>query len=202
MAECCIEDNIKSEMKIEELKKTNSNQQSPSKSKTKASSPVLQSVGNGSYQRVLLAPKVEIKSEEQDSDLNLHFASCCLQNALLLVNNCLKSANNIPLPSKLNLLKSSILLKQSYVYLCFNEPILALTAALEMLQMKKKLPSGYNLLGRLYAGEALILLDRISEAIVMFDPKIVQEISFVEQGKETIWFCFICYVIIFCQLIR
>ena len=72
--------------------------------------------------------------------------------------------------SRVTVLRAAILLKQSYVALCLDNPTGAFGYATQLLDLGGGVPAGHRVLGRLYAGEALILLDRISEAVAYLDP--------------------------------
>jgi hypothetical protein len=79
---------------------------------------------------------------------------------------------------KWQMLRSTILLNVSYVSLCLSDPVIALENAENILSFESQstngssfgIPTGYKMLAHIYAADALIQLDRISEAIAHVDP--------------------------------
>ena len=79
---------------------------------------------------------------------------------------------------KWQMLRSTILLNISYVSLCLSDPIIALENAERILSLESQptngsnfgIPVGYKILAHIYAADALIQLDKISEAIAHVDP--------------------------------
>ncbi len=94
--------------------------------------------------------------------------------------------------SRLVLLRANILLKQSYVSLVLDSHCESLRYALDVLSLDQKhpasLPPGLVTLARLYAGESLVFLDRISEVsnIETLHRKEVSNVTnyFVNQATE------------------
>ena len=62
----------------------------------------------------------------------------------------------------------------AYVHLCLGDPVLALEDARKLLSQRLLAPA-QRLLGRLYAAEALVLLDRASEALDHLSPELSGE---------------------------
>ncbi|XP_071444392.1 CCR4-NOT transcription complex subunit 10 isoform X2 [Hetaerina americana] len=76
----------------------------------------------------------------------------------------------------LGALQCSILAASAYVSLCLGDCTIALTHAQSLLA-QPRLSGAHRLLGHLYAAEALILLDRLSEAVSHLNPENVWDIS-------------------------
>lgn len=74
-------------------------------------------------------------------------------------------------------LRCSILAASAYVALNIGDILMALHYA-ETLLAQPKLSGGHKFLGHLYAGEAMILLDRIADAVQQLNPLNIKEISF------------------------
>ena len=80
--------------------------------------------------------------------------------------------------NKWQMLRSTILLNMSYVGLCLADPLMALENAQKIISFDSptvnctsiEIPGGYKMLAHIYAADALIQLDRISEAIAHVDP--------------------------------
>ncbi len=106
-----------------------------------------------------------------NEQLTLTNAVACLKKAAYLATKRQLGAKlpplELPITSRLALLRANILLKQSYVSLCLDSHSEALRFAKEILVLQKKtqgsLPQGLCSLARLYAGESLVFLDCISE---------------------------------------
>ena len=85
---------------------------------------------------------------------------------------CYNSSN------KWQMLRITILLNLSYVGLCLTDPVIALENAETILAYENEnssgsnisMPGGYKILAHIYAADALIQLDRLSEAIAHVDP--------------------------------
>ncbi|XP_055595333.1 CCR4-NOT transcription complex subunit 10 [Uranotaenia lowii] len=156
--------------------------------------------------------KRPFNSEEQSAAIpgtSLEFASLCLRNAVTLVEYHLevmvkqmeaaekpvpwdKVYEGVPCnPSKpmkqagLEKLRIAVLSAYSYVLLSLGEYTLALRYAKETLTIPN-LPETHQTLATLYCAEALLFLDRIPEALVYLDPKLMQEFKgedFVTRGS-------------------
>lgn len=178
-------------------------------------------VGIGAHRKIVLSSNLTNKttsSEVQSSAMpmpTLEFASHCLKNALLLLQedtpeqgslsgsfasddgdgllpgvaevgtdqciNCLPS-NPIRGQEIINL-RIAVLVASSYVALCLGDVVMSLHYA-ETLLSHPKLPGVYKLLGHLYAGESLILLDRISDAIQHFSPDLMKDVPLTMNACE------------------
>lgn len=73
-------------------------------------------------------------------------------------------------------LKLHILTAASYVALILGDYTLALQYAKDLIKMDN-LPDTHRLLGLLYAAEASIMLEKVPEAILLLDPKIMNELK-------------------------
>lgn len=69
----------------------------------------------------------------------------------------------------------------SYVALGLGDPVVALSHAKQMLALPN-LSGGLQYIGRLYAAEAHVLLERIPEAMQMLNPDTIVDVSLT--GKE------------------
>ena len=132
---------------------------------------VSEQIGEGSHRKLILngSSSHTVNSETEA----LCFARSCLNNALTLINSpndrCFRPSNP-PIDTELNRLKISILLCSAYVNLTLMDYSLAIRHANDALKMS---PTGYQkALAHLYAGEALVYLDQISEAIGHFNPEL------------------------------
>ncbi|XP_054164086.1 CCR4-NOT transcription complex subunit 10-like [Oppia nitens] len=127
-------------------------------------------IGEGIHRKLILSSSSQAVNSDSEA---LCFCRSSLTNALTLINfpnerNFLPS--NPPTDSELNRLKISILLCLSYVNLTLYDYSLAAQHANDALKLS---PLGYQkVLAHLYAGEALIYLDQISEAIGHFNPEL------------------------------
>ncbi|NWI60500.1 CNO10 protein, partial [Calyptomena viridis] len=92
----------------------------------------------------------------------------------------LRQVNNIKY-SSLN--KCSILACSAYVALALGDNLMALNHADKLLQ-QPKLSGSLKFLGHLYAAEALISLDRISDAITHLNPENVTDVSLGISSNE------------------
>ena len=73
-------------------------------------------------------------------------------------------------------LRCSALVASAYVSLCLGDYLIALEYAQELLQ-QSNLCGVHKMLGHLYAAEALVLTDRISDAIEHLNPDLVTELN-------------------------
>lgn len=81
-------------------------------------------------------------------------------------------------------LRVSALACSAYVCLCLSDHSAALRHAETLLVAHPKIPGVYKLLGHLYAGEALICLGRVSEAVTHFDPRQVGDVSLSSPSQD------------------
>ncbi|XP_032717190.1 CCR4-NOT transcription complex subunit 10 isoform X4 [Lontra canadensis] len=90
-------------------------------------------------------------------------------------------------------LKCSILACSAYVALALGDNLMALNHADKLLQ-QPKLSGSLKFLGHLYAAEALISLDRISDAITHLNPENVTDVSLGISSNEQDQGLFSCFV--------
>ncbi|EFA06148.2 CCR4-NOT transcription complex subunit 10 isoform X1 [Tribolium castaneum] len=171
-------------------------------------------IGSQDKQKVILTTNVskdkKYSTESQSYAVpvpSLEFASLCLRNASTLlpsdtvsspiplflipggippVPSCSPSpAPSSPLsPESVMSLRNSILAASAYVALCLGDYILALEHAENLLQ-QPRLSGAHKLLGHLYCAEALVLLDKISEALEHLNPENVKHINLeLPKGDE------------------
>uniref|UniRef100_A0A672H6D1 CCR4-NOT transcription complex subunit 10 n=1 Tax=Salarias fasciatus TaxID=181472 RepID=A0A672H6D1_SALFA len=134
---------------------------------------------------------------------SMEFAAICLRNALLLLpdlqaadnktengsklsssqsgsqeaDKFLSAAPSAPLrKQELENLRCSILACSAYVALALGDNLMALNHA-DKLLLQSKVSGSLRFLGHLYAAEALISLDRISDAIAHLNPENVVDVS-------------------------
>lgn len=150
---------------------------------------------------------------DASATMSLDYAAQCLKNSLLLCGhpdigekplistspkgNGNASSNNSSSqtsPVKMvyqiprqYLLRGSILINSAYVALCLSNPVAALEFCEKLLDFNANgiLPSGYKMLAHLYAAEALMQLNRISDATDHLDPSNIQDISFNDIAEST-----------------
>ncbi|XP_040573834.1 CCR4-NOT transcription complex subunit 10-A [Lepeophtheirus salmonis] len=152
----------------------------------KHKSTTLTSIGPIQYQKIVLTdsgghpfthPGVSVPvplNPPKNNNLNLDFALSCLRNASVLIKmNRYKQES----------LFAATLVNHSYVCLLIKDYVTAFHKAQELLDFLVsasthiKDGSTYKLLGHLYAGEALIYLDRISEATEHLGPLTLQSLD-------------------------
>jgi len=131
-------------------------------------------VGEGLHRKLVLRGCTnEIKGKD-----DLIFARRCLLNALCLIkigDEIVFYPSNYPTENELKRFKIAVYLSLSYVNLSLCDYLMAHNYASEALNLS---PTGYQkVLAHLYAGEALILLDKIREAIRHFSPDVISEDS-------------------------
>ncbi|XP_037027888.1 CCR4-NOT transcription complex subunit 10 [Bradysia coprophila] len=170
-------------------------------------------VGSGSHRKYIIQrTSMKYVSDESQSfaipSTNLEFASLCLRNTITLIDHHCNEIKKTPStaantdwtqidernqcnPSKplnmntINKLKCAALCKFSYVQLCLGEYLLALKSAKELLQLTY-LPDVHAMLGHMYSAEALVMLDRITEARTYLEPKFIAELKeddFIHRGS-------------------
>ncbi|XP_058815809.1 CCR4-NOT transcription complex subunit 10 [Topomyia yanbarensis] len=147
--------------------------------------------------------KRPFNSEEQSTAIpstTLEFASLCLRNAVTLIeyhtrelakqtemsdkpvswDKLYEGAPCNPCkplkPANLEKLRIATFSAYSYVLLSLGEFTLALKYAQQMLAINE-LPETYHTLGSLYSAEALVMLNRIPEALVYLDPKRMKDFT-------------------------
>ena len=123
----------------------------------------------------------------QESQTNMSSASTSTSSSLSKPSSAPNSTQTSPSKSlstscynssnKWQMLRLTILLNMSYVGLCLTDPVIALENAEKILAYDNEtsngstvsMPGGYKVLAHIYAAEALIQLDRLSEAIAHVD---------------------------------
>ncbi|XP_051175412.1 CCR4-NOT transcription complex subunit 10 [Leptopilina boulardi] len=142
---------------------------------------------SGAYKKIVLTSSLSNYTNYHSKSLSygipqpsLEFGMLCLKNALHLLPIDMETlpanvtgqhnlqSSNTTIIETLNL-KISILAASSYTALCLGDFTTALKHAKNLLAINN-LPGAYMMLGKLYAAESLILLDRINEAIDYLKP--------------------------------
>lgn len=153
----------------------------------------MKKLGSGSHTRFWLT-KEERKEKLLHSpgesfampSLSLEFAVLCLRNAETLLPNQDPPADaNLPFiqapPGALINwkqrceLKNSTFVLQSYVLLCLNDPQAALSSANDLLAQPEA-SSSHKAWAHIYAAEALINLDRITDAVEHLHPPMIHDL--------------------------
>lgn len=80
-------------------------------------------------------------------------------------------------------LRCSVLADSAYVSLCLGDYIMALKHTLELLR-QPKLSGAHKLLGHLYAAEAFLMCNKISDAIDHLNPENIKDVSLVFPGPS------------------
>ncbi|XP_012941686.1 CCR4-NOT transcription complex subunit 10 isoform X2 [Aplysia californica] len=167
---------------------------------------VQDSIGSGFHHKLVLgqgtlSDKKSTPSSGVFPNLNLGFASFCLQNARSLLptdpqdveppaqdeqsefspplaDPVLVSAEpcNPLRETEVANLRCSILAASAYVALCENEHYKALTFSVDLLRQPNLSPA-QRYLGHMYKGEALVALDRIADGVDELNPENVTDVS-------------------------
>uniref|UniRef100_A0A8C0HI21 CCR4-NOT transcription complex subunit 10 n=1 Tax=Chelonoidis abingdonii TaxID=106734 RepID=A0A8C0HI21_CHEAB len=151
-------------------------------------------VGQGYHRKIVLASQSiqnVVYNDGQSSAIpvaSMEFAAICLRNALLLLpedqqepkqENGSKTHTQLGGNAENNesseACRCSILACSAYVALALGDNLMALNHADKLLQ-QPKLSGSLKFLGHLYAAEALISLDRISDAITHLNPENVTDV--------------------------
>ncbi|XP_076773898.1 CCR4-NOT transcription complex subunit 10 isoform X5 [Arvicanthis niloticus] len=159
-------------------------------------------VGQGYHRKIVLASQSiqnTVYNDGQSSAIpvaSVEFAAICLRNALLLLpeeqqdpkqENGSKSSSqlggNAESSESSETCRCSILACSAYVALALGDNLMALHHADQLLQ-QPKLSGSLKFLGHLYAAEALISLDRISDAITHLNPENVTDVSLGISSNE------------------
>uniref|UniRef100_A0AAR2J1N6 CCR4-NOT transcription complex subunit 10 n=1 Tax=Pygocentrus nattereri TaxID=42514 RepID=A0AAR2J1N6_PYGNA len=167
-------------------------------------------VGQGYHRKIVLASQSTQNttySEGQSAAIpvaSMEFAAICLRNALLLLPEHQQHESKPDNGSKSSSQSGStesgsensdacrccILACSAYVALALGDNLMALNHADKLLH-QPKLSGSLKFLGHLYAAEALISLDRISDAIAHLNPENVTDVSLgvspseQDQGKHS-----------------
>uniref|UniRef100_A0A8C3CR57 CCR4-NOT transcription complex subunit 10 n=1 Tax=Cairina moschata TaxID=8855 RepID=A0A8C3CR57_CAIMO len=159
-------------------------------------------VGQGYHRKIVLASQSiqnVVYNDGQSSAIpvaSMEFAAICLRNALLLLpedqqeskqENGSKTSNQLGGSAENSesseACRCSILACSAYVALALGDNLMALNHADKLLQ-QPKLSGSLKFLGHLYAAEALISLDRISDAITHLNPENVTDVSLGISSNE------------------
>ncbi|XP_068623314.1 CCR4-NOT transcription complex subunit 10 [Battus philenor] len=148
-------------------------------------------LGSGPHTRILLArEKQEKYSSSGESfaipSLSLEFAALCLKNAITLLPNQdvptditaphIQAPPGPPISWKQRCdLKNSILVLQSFVLLHLQDPLSALASANDLLT-QTDVASSHKAWAHIYAAEALINLDKISDAVEHLHPPMIHDL--------------------------
>ncbi|RWS04086.1 CCR4-NOT transcription complex subunit 10-like protein [Dinothrombium tinctorium] len=156
LAECCLEERNKSTINDFDLLK-------------RKQDIVEGYVGEGVYRKLILRGSSSAVSGKD----TLLFCRGCLMNALTLLNSSDVNfyPSNPPSETELNKLRISVFLSLSFVNILLCDYFQAYKCAIEALNLQ---PTGYQkVLTHLYAGEALVWMDDIAEAITHFSPDLI-----------------------------
>lgn len=148
-------------------------------------------LGSGSHTRILLAKENKEKYSTSGESfaipsLSLEFAALCLRNAITLLPNqdppadiaapLIQAPPGPPINWKQRCeLKNSTLVLQSYVLLNLQDPLSALVSANELLS-QADVSSSHKAWAHIYAAEALINLDRITDAVEHLHPPMIHDL--------------------------
>ncbi|KAI5635715.1 CCR4-NOT transcription complex subunit 10 [Phthorimaea operculella] len=148
-------------------------------------------LGSGPHMRILLAKESKEKYPTPGESfaipsLSLEFAALCLRNAVTLLPNQDPPANvtaqliQAPPGPPINWkqrceLKNQTFVLQSYVLLHLQDPLAALMSANELLS-QPDVSNSHKAWAHIYAAEALINLDRITDAVEHLHPPMIHEL--------------------------
>lgn len=126
----------------------------------------------------------------------MEFSAVCLKNALFLLSSFTSSSAGphicptLPGPpiqgEAITSLKASILTSLSYVALGLGDPVSALSYSQQLLATPN-LPGGLQYLGKLYSAEALVLLERVPEAMQLLNPDSIVDVSLAGVHTSTLF---------------
>lgn len=138
-------------------------------------------VGVGSAKKIVLNNKLYqdtmYNTEPQSYAVpvpNLEFAMICARNALALV------------PPKSDKLRHAILAVLSYINLTLGNPVMAYKYSNTLYEEASTTPM-YKYLSRLYLAEALVMLDRIQEAVEVLNPVHYKDCDPTGEVLHTSW---------------
>ena len=194
LAECCIfshKKRLKENISLESMRKE------------MVSGPI----GTGAYSKINIASSLNdhdqnLREQQKISDAafpepTLEFSRLCLMNTLTLLpenvntepfTNENEASGEVPelytagpsspmRSSEVLNMRASCYACSSYVALCLNDYPSAFKHAQALLGLHPNITPAHKLLGHLYAGEALICLSRIPEALLHLDPRLISDIS-------------------------
>lgn len=194
IAECCVNRHKSDNMSDFQLKDRKKNM-------------VRGMAGSGPYRKIILAPSIATDKyvpvgSNQSAAMpmpTLEFATLCLKNALVLLPERVAteqavsgaSVDDSAIPEnassanftsqagvdEVSALRNSVLTLSAYVALCLGDVLVALRHA-ESLLSQPKLSGIHSFLGHQYAAEALLLLDRVPDAVSHLNPDHVKDLSY------------------------
>ncbi|CAH0402653.1 unnamed protein product [Chilo suppressalis] len=148
-------------------------------------------LGSGPHTRILLSKENKEKYSTSGESfaipsLSLEFAALCLRNAVTLLPSqeppsdvtgpLIQAPPGPPINWKQRCeLKNSTLVLQSYVLLHLQDPLSALVSANELLS-QVDVSSSHKAWAHIYAAEALINLDRITDAVEHLNPPMIHDL--------------------------
>ncbi|XP_045770213.1 CCR4-NOT transcription complex subunit 10 [Maniola jurtina] len=148
-------------------------------------------LGSGPHTKILLTKENKEKYPVSGDSfaipsLSLEFAALCLKNAITLLpdqepssstsTSFIQSPPGPPINWKQRCdLKNSILVLQSYIFLQLQDPLSALMSANELLAQSDS-TNGQKAWAHIYAAEALINLDKISDAVDHLHPPMIHDL--------------------------
>ncbi|XP_046964041.1 CCR4-NOT transcription complex subunit 10 [Vanessa cardui] len=148
-------------------------------------------LGSGPHTRILLSKENKEKYSTSGESfaipsLSLEFAALCLRNAISLlpdqeaVSDTSTASIQAPPGPPINWkqrcdLKNSILVLQSYIFLYLQDPLSALMSANELLSQSDA-TTCQKAWAHIYAAEALINLDKITDAVDHLHPPMIHDL--------------------------
>ncbi|XP_041972463.1 CCR4-NOT transcription complex subunit 10 [Aricia agestis] len=169
LAECCVKSCCRDETKQMTVKK----------------------LGSGPHTKILLTKDLKEKFTSSGESfaipsLCLEFAALCIKNAIALLPNqetptdtttpFIQAPPGPPINWKQRCeLKNSILVLQSYILLHLQDPLSALMSVNELLSQPDA-SCGHKAWAHIYAAEALINLDRITDAVEHLNPPMIHDL--------------------------
>lgn len=148
-------------------------------------------LGSGPHTRILFTKEIKEKYSTSGESfaiptLSLEFAALCLRNAITLlpdqeptIDATLPVVQAPPGPpiswKQCCEVKNSVLVLQSYVLLHMQDPLSALMSATELLN-QPDVSNSHKAWAHIYAAEALINLDRITDAVEHLNPQMIHEL--------------------------
>ncbi|XP_059054059.1 CCR4-NOT transcription complex subunit 10 [Achroia grisella] len=153
---------------------------------------MVKKLGSGPHTRILLSKENKDKYSTSGESfaipsLSLEFAALCLRNAITLLPNSEEGDEDVatrliqappgpPINWKQRCeLKNSTLVLQSYVLLHLQDPLSALMSANDLLS-QTDVSNSHKAWAHIYAAEALINLDRITDAVEHLQPPMIHEL--------------------------
>ena len=167
LAECCLQDQTSSFFRDIEV--------------ARQKHELLKGYGEGGSKKLILKAS-ESKGHDVES---MCFARGCLMNALSVLKSEDASffPSNVMTDAELTRFKIALFLSLSFTNLCLHDYSPAFTYAKCALHLQ---PKGYQkVLAHMYAGEALISLDKLTDAVPHFNPSLTNEEAAVT-GEEPI----------------